>query len=172
MAIIADLAIKYRGGIVFGLCFVLSVTLAPFAPAQTQSARYSLQYVLPSLAPPLDCYFTIEQVRNEKGQGDLTSSTLPSETLCRTMPDLVDHLKKELPAADVVVNTDNCAIVHLQSKRLRRLKQYAMDTNVQVTYKGHLQSLPDYIGKTTMQPISRTPGVIFSGFIQYDGVTE
>ncbi|MDR3706757.1 MAG: hypothetical protein P4L33_00520 [Capsulimonadaceae bacterium] len=120
-----------------GVC-AWSATDAP----QGAADQVSLSSFLNKAGGKLSCYFTIEDVDDDR---PLDERQLPS-TMPESKAQLLAFLKTQLSDAYVFVDPSRREVVHIVRRALKNRSQYPLDAPVSITYTGLLYWLPDAIG--------------------------
>lgn len=152
---------------------VLVIPCHSLAEGEKAAARQSLGAYTIDVGSRFDCYFTIEDVRPVSG---------PHQSLCdtpvriagnkRSLAEVLDELREDLPTFDIVVPKENTGVVHIIDRRLVETQNNALNRRVTVDYRGGLQSLVSYLGTHLHLPVRSGSILIGMGPAVCDEATQ
>ena len=96
----------------------------------------------------LNCYFTIEEAKVHAGQIHSSySQKYIAGTKVRTLNELIEKLKNDLPDTLVVRDSSDPKIIHIISKETKSTPEYPLDHRLTLSYNGDLPGLASAIGR-------------------------
>jgi hypothetical protein len=113
----------------------------------------------------LDCYFTIEEVRDKEGKG-MNFLKIKDDEPAASIDQLLTKLNGQLAGVHVYRSAGNPAVIHLVDVQLEKEKEYTLTKHVSISYKGPMQGLVDklhssYFDDLNSQDVFLTAGIYF-----------
>ncbi len=141
-----------------------------------------LDRYLTSIGSSLNIYFTLEidnrgvrsgisKQKNPSHFSPLFGAVVSEETKISNVSVLMDKLHRQFPSIAIVRDKKITSIFHIMDRSLQKDANYILNQDVNISYSGQLQNLPDALGKMLDNKIT-TRRVFTASHFSRDAITN
>jgi hypothetical protein len=124
----------------------LSLTLVPHLQAQ-KPPRLLSDLRFAEFGNQFECYFTIEELREEGQHSRAMGIELPEGFAPSSREDMIKRLAKALPGSTVAADKAVPAVIRITDKQLLKRKDYGLDRDIDLSFKGSPEELLRWLGE-------------------------